>query len=115
MRETNPGSPVYVYDPATHTAPAGFDGPGVAVMAVGNLPCELPMEASATFSHALEPFVPRLAALDFSKPLAAQELPPELERAVILWRGELVPRFAGLAQHLKPASPTDPANPRSPT
>ena len=37
---------------------SGFEGPGLAVMAVGNLPCELPREASETFSEALRPVRP---------------------------------------------------------
>ena len=34
------------YDPATGEAPSGVEGPGLAVMAVSNLPCELPRESS---------------------------------------------------------------------
>ena len=53
VRDTEPGDPVYVYDPATREGTSGFAGPGLAVMAVGNLPCELPREASEAFSEAL--------------------------------------------------------------
>ena len=71
MRDTEPGDPVYVYDPATRETTSGFEGPGLAVMAVGNLPCELPREASETFSEALLPFVPGLAHADLTSSLQA--------------------------------------------
>lgn len=100
VRDTEPGDPVYVYDPATGEAPSGFDGPGIAVMAVGNLPTELPIDASITFSDALEPFVPALAAADLSASFDDVELPDPIRRAVILWRGELTPDFAYLADEL---------------
>ncbi|MDD5309268.1 MAG: bifunctional lysine ketoglutarate reductase /saccharopine dehydrogenase family protein [Deltaproteobacteria bacterium] len=101
VRDTEPGNPVYVYDPATGEAPSGFDGPGLAVMAVGNLPCELPMESSTAFSAALMPFMPALASMDMGKPFAEVFLPDELRRAVILWRGELTPGFEYMREFLK--------------
>lgn len=96
VRATDPGEPVYVYDPAAGETRDGVDGPGVAVMAVYMLPAELPQEASIHFSRALRPFIPPLANADFSKPLAEIVLPPELRRAMILHRGELSPEYAYL-------------------
>jgi alpha-aminoadipic semialdehyde synthase len=103
VRDTNPGDPVYVYDPATGAAPSGFEGPGLAVMAVGNLPCELPREASLAFSTALMPFVPALAGADLGAPLGRAGLPGPIERSVILWRGEFAPRFEYMRGFLQPA------------
>jgi alpha-aminoadipic semialdehyde synthase len=100
VRDTEPGDPVYVYDPDTREAPSGFTGPGLAVMAVGNLPCELPREASETFSEALTPFVPALARADLGAAFDAAELPAPIRRATILWRGELTPDWRHLAEHL---------------
>jgi hypothetical protein len=101
VRDTEPGDPVYVYDPATRVAHRGFAGPGLAVMAVGNLPCELPREASATFSEALAPFVPALAGADLSGDLDAAGLPDPLRRSVILWRGTFAPDFAYMSEFLE--------------
>ncbi|MBP7146987.1 MAG: hypothetical protein KBD01_05545 [Acidobacteria bacterium] len=100
VRDTDPGHPAYVYDPLTGESPAGFEGRGVTVMAVYNLPCELPMEASAAFSTVLAPFVPALAACDLSAPFASAGLPPELERATILWRGEFTPTYSYMREFL---------------
>lgn len=93
MRDTEPGDPVYIYDPATRETPSGFEGKGLAVMAVGNLPCELPREASNTFSEALAPFIPALAGVDLEAPFDEAELPEPVRRSVILWRGEFTPNF----------------------
>lgn len=100
VRDTGPGDPVFVYDPKTRQAISGFDGPGLAVMAVSNLPCELPREASAAFSGALAPFVPTMAAADLSGPLDAAGLPDPIRRSVILWRGELAPDFEYMRRFL---------------
>lgn len=103
VRDTHPGDPVYVYDPATGAAPSGFEGPGLSVMAVGNLPCELPREASTAFSTALTPFVPALVGADLGGPVERAGLPGPIERSVILWRGEFAPRFEYMRGFLHPA------------
>ena len=68
VKETHIDEPVYVYDPDTGTIADGVAGRGPVVLAVGNLPCELSRESSEAFSAALSPFVPALAAADFSVP-----------------------------------------------
>lgn len=93
VRDTDPGDPVYVYDPKTRSAASGVEGPGLAVMAVGNLPAELPVEASQTFSDALFPFMPEIARADFGGSLESLAIPEPIKRSIILWRGEFAPAF----------------------
>jgi saccharopine dehydrogenase (NAD+, L-lysine-forming) len=93
VKETHIDDPVYVYDPAADSIADGFAGKGPVVLAVGNLPCELSRESSQAFSAALSPFVPALAAADFSLPYAQLALPPELSRALILHHGEFTPDY----------------------
>lgn len=93
VRDTTSGDPTYVYDPLTGSAPSGFSGPGFAVMAVGNLPCELPREASSAFSDALGPYIPALAEVDFGDAFEDAVLPEPIRRSVILWRGRFTPRY----------------------
>jgi len=93
VKETHIDDPVYVYDPAADSIADGFAGNGPVVLAVGNLPCELSRESSQAFSTALSPFVPALAAADFSVPYARLALPPELRRALILHHGEFTPDY----------------------
>ncbi len=101
VRDTEPGDPVYVYNTQTREGISGFEGPGLAVMAVGNLPTELPLEASMTFSHALETYVPDIANTDFQGSFEDAALPAPLKRAVVLWRGEFTPNYQYMSDFLK--------------
>jgi alpha-aminoadipic semialdehyde synthase len=103
VRDTNPGDPTYVYDPATGAAPSGFDGPGIAVMAVGNLPCELPRESSSAFSTALTPYIPALVAVDLAGDFESVDLPEPIRRSVILWRGRFTPRYENMRAFVREA------------
>ncbi|MEW5825271.1 MAG: bifunctional lysine ketoglutarate reductase /saccharopine dehydrogenase family protein [Candidatus Bipolaricaulota bacterium] len=103
VKATEPDDPVYVYHPDTGTTSTGVEGRGPVVMAVEILPSELPREASIYFSAVLKRFVPALATADFSVGLDALDLPLELKRAVIAYRGELAPDYAHLEQHLNSA------------
>lgn len=100
VRATDQTAPVFVYDPASGSATDGCTGPGVAIMAVDNLPAELPREASESFSAALAPLIPALVNADYSGPLQASRLPAPLRQAVIVYRGELTPDYAYLSRHL---------------
>jgi saccharopine dehydrogenase (NAD+, L-lysine forming) len=76
------------------------EGRGPVVLAVDNLPCELPREASESFGRALADLLPGLIRADLSKPLPETGLPGELARGVVLLRGELTPPFAKLKKYL---------------
>jgi len=96
VRPTDPEDPVFVYDPATDQAVPGFAGRGPVIMAVYNLPAELPLEASAYFSAALKEFVPAIARADFRAPFPEVELPDPIRRAIIVYRGEFTPAYPNL-------------------
>jgi alpha-aminoadipic semialdehyde synthase len=100
VKATDPGNPVYVYDPLRQTAVDGVAGDGPVVMAVDILPSELPRDASEYFSQVLLPYVPALAAADYTASFDDLALPPEIKRAVIAHRGELTPGYHYLQQHL---------------
>ncbi len=101
VKATEPGNPVYVYDPASGKAIDGVEGNGPVVMPVDNLPCELPLNSSEEFSEALHRFVPGIAAADFSGPLEACDLPAPVKRALILYQGELTPGYEHMKDFLK--------------
>jgi Alanine dehydrogenase/PNT, N-terminal domain/Alanine dehydrogenase/PNT, C-terminal domain len=103
VRASDPGYPVYVYDPATGAAADGVEGRGVVVLAVDNLPAELPVEASHHFGDSLVRFVGALARADWDRPFAELDLPPELQSATIAHRGRLAPAYAYLENHLEAA------------
>lgn len=100
VKVTDPGAPFFVYDPASGAARSGVEGPGLLVMAVDNLPCELPFDSSREFGAALLPFIPALARADFSRPLEELALPDALRRALILHRGRLTPEYSYIERFL---------------
>jgi alpha-aminoadipic semialdehyde synthase len=103
VKETNSDNPVFVYEPLTGAVIDGVEGDGPVVLAVDKLPTELPREASAAFGSSLLPYVPALAAADFTAPYEELELPPDLKRAVIAHAGRLTPAFAYLQPHVDSA------------
>jgi alpha-aminoadipic semialdehyde synthase len=100
IKPTDPDNPAFVWDPETDTAIDGVAGNGPVIMAVDNLPCELPTEASTSFGQALVPFIPALASCDFSVDFNRCDLPPELKRATIVYHGRLTPDYRYLKQFL---------------
>jgi saccharopine dehydrogenase (NAD+, L-lysine-forming) len=101
VRSTEPDEPVFVYEPLTGETPDGVRGNGPVIMAVDNLPCELPAESSADFSATLRDFVPAIATADYSVPFDQLALPPEIKRAVIAYQGKLTPDYRYLEKHLR--------------
>jgi len=101
VRTTEPDDPVYVYDPQTGQVIPGVAGEGPVILAVDFLPCELPADASRHFGQALRPFIPALARADLGGALAASGLPPELQRATIVYRGELTGPYRYLEAALR--------------
>jgi len=99
-KTTTPDLPAFVYNPATDAIVDGFAGEGVAVIAVDNLPAELPRDASIAFSEALWRFVPQIIAADFSAPFESCQLPEEIKKAVIVYRGQLTPKYEYLRRYL---------------
>ena len=67
VRTTSPDNPVFVYDPLNENVVDGFDGRGVTVMAIDNLPAEISLESSISFSQSLKSLIPSLASADYSK------------------------------------------------
>jgi len=100
VRATDSENPVYVYDPVEDRDTNGFEGRGPVVLAVYNLPAELPLEASTYFSGKLKEHIPDLVAARFDKPFTECGLSDVLRRAVILYRGELTPDYAYLGEYV---------------
>ena len=93
LKAPMPDHPCFVYDPQTGKAHDGVVGDGPVIMAVDNLPCELPRESSEHFSSVLGDMVPALGQADFGSDFEGLHLPPHLKKAVITHRGELTPKY----------------------
>lgn len=94
VRATDIENPVFDYDPSTHEAVAPFsDERHITVMAVDNLPCELPRSASEDFGNdLLERIMPALFGED------ADGI---IERATIVRKGQLTEEFRYLEDWAK--------------
>jgi alanine dehydrogenase len=104
VRATWSDAPVYVFDVDTGQANSEakqFCGHGPAIMAVYNLPAELPRDASVAFGQQLMPYMAGLAKANLGQPsLADTQLPKEVERAVVVYRGEICEDYGYLEQFL---------------
>ena len=100
LSTTEPGDPVYVYDPRTGQIHSGVTGNGPVILAEDFLPCELPVDASTYIGQSLRPLLPALARADFSRPLAESGLPPELQRATIVYKGKLTDPYRYLESNV---------------
>jgi alpha-aminoadipic semialdehyde synthase len=100
LKPTDPGNPMYVYEPATGRVVDGVAGQGPTVMAVEILPAEIPRESSIHFSSVLKGYMKALASADFSTPFDALHLPDEIKRAIILHQGVLTPEYHYLQHHM---------------
>lgn len=101
LRPTTPAAPVFVYDVAGDRAIEGCTGEGPVVMAVDNLPCQLPTESSEHFGDALLGFIPQLVGCPWERAFDELPLAPQIKRAIIAHRGELTPAFSHLAESIR--------------
>jgi alpha-aminoadipic semialdehyde synthase len=99
-KATEIDNPTFVYDPTNDSITDGVSGNGIVVMAVDNLPCELPKESSGDFGSGLIKFVPDIAKCDFSLEFSDLKLPPPIKKAVILHNGKLTPDYEYLNKFL---------------
>lgn len=97
---TKPDSACYTYFPQEDKFEDGTSEGGVTVMAIDNLPCEFPREASSFFSSALKGYVGVIAGANYEVNFDILELPEGVKKAVILLAGQLTPDYEYLAEFL---------------
>ncbi len=101
VESTEPGNPVYVYDPVKEGIKFGVKGDYPAIMAVDILPSEVPTESSIYFSNILKTFVPEIVKASYPEDFEKCSLPEYIKKAVILYKGKLTRRYQYLKQFLK--------------
>jgi alpha-aminoadipic semialdehyde synthase len=100
VRCTDPGDPAFTYLVNEDRGVTGIEGEGPVVLAIDNLPSELPRESSTSFSETLRGFVPILGKTDFTVSFEELDLPKELKDAVIVHHGKLTENYTYLQQHV---------------
>lgn len=92
IRASTIAEPLYGFDPFTGLETAFDDEKSVTVMAVDNLPCELPKDASEGFGNDLiKSVLPNLIQKDVDK---------VIERAMVTKQGKLTPKFTYLQDYV---------------
>lgn len=97
---TDIGNPVFVYDALKEKPVETPTGNGPSVLAVDNLPAELPRESSIYFSRTLRDLIPRLVESISNETLIESNLPDSLRRALILNEGRFTKPFSYMEQYL---------------
>jgi len=93
--------PVFIYHPDTDMSTNGFEGEGIAVMAVTNLPCEFPADASNSFSKDVEVFIDGIVSGNYeAETLEESGLPIAIQRGVIMWHGKFTPPYTYMEAYL---------------
>ena len=92
-QETWIDEPLFVYNPFTQQTTLGAKGDGIVVMAVTNLPCEFPVDASLQFATDLRPLIPALLKSDLESSFHEAGLPEAIQRATLLWKGQFTPEY----------------------
>ncbi len=92
IRPSTIADPFYGYDPVTESEVEMTTPGAIAVMAVDNLPCELPKDASEGFG---EMFVKHVIPSFFN-----EDTDGVLERALMTQDGKLTPRYAYLQDYV---------------
>ncbi len=93
IRPSTIAAPIYGYDPQTETEIDFKDKSAIAVMAVDNLPCEIPQDASEGFGQA---FVKNVIPAFFNG-----DKDGVLERARMTKGGRLTPRYQYLSDYVE--------------
>ncbi len=93
IRPSTIEKPIYGYDPKTETEIDYKITSAIAVMAVDNLPCELPKDASEEFGHT---FVEKIIPAFFNKDAFGV-----LKRAKMTENGQLMPAFSYLQDYVE--------------
>ncbi|MUH34806.1 alanine dehydrogenase [Zobellia amurskyensis] len=93
IRPSTIADPIYGYDPQTETEIDFKDKSAIAVMAVDNLPCEIPQDASEGFGQA---FVKNVIPAFFNG-----DKDGVLERARMTKGGRLTPRYQYLSDYVE--------------
>jgi saccharopine dehydrogenase (NAD+, L-lysine-forming) len=100
VKTTDSGNPAYLVDPITKRVHTGYKGAGIVMLAVDNLPAELPNDASTFFSGQLKKYVPNILKADFSSDLNRSGLHEDVKKAVIVYNGELTSAYKYLEKSL---------------
>jgi alpha-aminoadipic semialdehyde synthase len=83
----------------------GYKSKGVTVLAIDNLPSQLPKDASESFSRLIRNYVYQLALAGTKVTADNPLLPLEIRQATLTQQGKLTKKFSYLSNHLEMMAP----------
>ena len=99
-KSTTPDNPVFTYNPKKQIFVDGCKQDGITILAVGNLPAELPKDSSRHFSNLIRDYVYQIAAHGKRDITNHTAIPKEVRKAVLTQDGRLTPKFTYFRQYL---------------
>lgn len=99
-KTTTPEHPVFTYNPWTGKFTDGYKSKGITVLAVDNLPAEMPKDASDDFSGLIREYVYQVAAHGINDITNHMAIPAEVRKAVVTQNGELTQAAAYLKKYI---------------
>jgi len=99
-KTTTREKPTFTYNPAEKKFNEGYKSEGVTVLAVDNLPAELPGDASDDFSSLIRDYVYQIAAHGINDITNHMAISAEIRKAVVTQGGKLTGNFSYLYKHI---------------
>lgn len=99
-KTATPDNSTFTYEPQKRKFTDGYESEGITILAVDNLPTELPRDASQEFSRLIREYVYQIAAHGAKDITHHAALPAEIRRAVITQNGKLTGDFHYLKQYI---------------
>ncbi|MFH1645642.1 MAG: hypothetical protein ABIB11_04395 [Candidatus Omnitrophota bacterium] len=99
-KTTTASSPVFTYLPSMDRYIDSIAGEGVTILAVDNLPAELPRDSSRAFSRLIKEYTHSIARTAVKDMSCYELLPLEVRKAVVIENGSLTPAFNYLDKYI---------------
>jgi len=99
-KTTSPHNPVFTYIPRKKAFVDGYESKGISILAVDNLPAELPKDGSEEFSGLIRDYVYQVAAHGVKDITNHIAIPAEIRRAVITQNKRLTRDFKYLKKYI---------------
>ncbi|MBD3426829.1 MAG: hypothetical protein GF409_06320 [Candidatus Omnitrophica bacterium] len=98
-KTTDQKSPVYTYDPTRDSYKRGYNAPGISILAIDNLPSELPGDSTENFSKLIREYVYQVAEHGAHNVTEHVAIPAEVRAAVVVQGGELTEGYKYLERY----------------
>ncbi|XP_057655384.1 alpha-aminoadipic semialdehyde synthase, mitochondrial isoform X1 [Diorhabda carinulata] len=97
-------TPFCLYDADRNKDTNSFNGPGVLVCSIDNMPTQIPRESTDFFGDLLFPFTTDILQSNAQRPLESHNFSPVINGAIIASNGKLTPNYEYITELRKSAA-----------